>query len=170
MAKFLISKKEAEELVSGLRDDLLSAGRRIVKIIEARAWEPIGYASFTELWHERLDGVPLSGAIKAHVVYALLDTSTPEEIGSTVTGVSTKAARKLKEQKDLGKPADLASVRVNTYVRRPPSVPQMIHVEVSPLEYAAWTGIASLEKNNIGEYAANVLREHFSAKLHVVAA
>lgn len=164
-----ITKREAEELFNGLRDDLMSAERRIVRIIKTRAWEPLNYESFAQAWNERLDGISLAtGALKAHVVYALLDTMTPEEIGATVTGVSTRLARHLKREKEeFGKRPEDAEVVVRTFVRRRPTPPQTIRVEVTPAEYAAWASSAAVEGETIGEYSAEVLRRHFTRKLSV---
>jgi hypothetical protein len=158
-----ISKKAAEELFASLHDQLVNVQQTIIRIIETRAWEKLGYESFADAWKSRLADIPLATqALKAHVVYTLLETETPAWIGENVRGVTPTAAREMKRQKNAGVPPELATHRVRQYERRNPSPPSTLHISVSTYEYQSWVATAERKGENLADYCAEVLRKHFS--------
>lgn len=98
-----ISKHEAQALWNRLRAGLLGVERDIKKIVETRAWEPLGYISFVEAWNAELRGVEFTGAIQATVVLSLYDSgATPEEIAASVEGVGPVRAKAYKQAHSAG--------------------------------------------------------------------
>lgn len=161
-----MTKKAANELFDSLHEQIVDIEKTIIRIIETRAWEVLGYESFADAWKDRLSSIPLATKVmKAHVVYALLDTQTPEEIGGPggASGVSIDAARSLKRQKSAGVPANLASGRTRGGVEPKASpLPRTVRIVVDTDEYKAWTSVAAAAGETLDEYAGGVLRDHFS--------
>lgn len=84
----MTTKNEAKALVNSLRAGLLAISTALPKIVEARAWEPLGYVSFVELWRTELADLDLSGAPRAAAVYALLEAgATDDDVVECVKGV-----------------------------------------------------------------------------------
>lgn len=67
-----LATRQAGDLWDSLRDNLVNAEATLAKIIETRAWEPLGYSNSLEAWNDRLKGVRLAtDAMRAAVVYAM---------------------------------------------------------------------------------------------------
>ncbi|MEA1796714.1 hypothetical protein [Rhodococcus qingshengii] len=157
----------AEQLWSDLRGHFANAQEIISEIIATKAWEPLGYSTFAEAWTDRMAGVPLATeVVRAHVVYALFDDGLSEEEAVQALGIGSRvgisAAKRLKEQHELGVPAALASTRVRSHFRNKPSPPKTIHVELSPDEYAEFKAIAIAREMDVAELASVAVREYFS--------
>lgn len=136
----------APDVASAIRlwDDLKSALTKfeaaLEAVINARAWEPLGYASFAEAWADRMQGTRLSTSRQAAtVVYALLDGgASREEVLMSLgpgSGVAPMTLDRLIEQRSAGVPADLASTRVRSHERSRPSPPSRIVVELTHEEW-----------------------------------
>lgn len=83
-----MNKSQATKLWNTLRDNFLTLDNTLTKIIEAKAWEPLGYATFTEAWADKMSGVRLAGAMEATVVYAMLDAGADAtDVALSVSGV-----------------------------------------------------------------------------------
>lgn len=159
-----ISREAAESLWADLREAFVNAEVTLVKIIEARAWEPLGYGSFPEAWAGRMGGVRLaSEAVRCHVVYALLsEGQTDEQIVSTLGGqVGDQAISRLREQRDMGVPAGLATTRVRSHERSRPSPPETLHVRLTPAELADFKALADALGRDMRDEAAMAIRAHF---------
>lgn len=120
-----ISKHEAQALWNRLRAGLLGVERDIKKIVETRAWEPLGYVSFVEAWDAELRGVEFTGAIQATVVLSLYDSgATPEEIAAVVYDVGPSKAAHYQKAHAVGlTPADAYDhVSSMTAAKREPKV------------------------------------------------
>lgn len=89
----MTTKNEAKALVNKLRSGLLSLSTVLPKIVEVRAWEPLGYDTFADMWAAELGDLDLSGAPRAAAVYALLESgATDEEVTACVKGVGPARA------------------------------------------------------------------------------
>lgn len=89
----MITANEAKALVNSLRAGLLTLSTTLPKIVETRAWEPLGYVSLVELWRAELGDLDLSGAPRAAAVYALLEAgATDGEVVECVKGVGPVSA------------------------------------------------------------------------------
>ncbi len=88
------TKHEAQALWNRLRAGFLGVERDIKKIVETRAWEPLGYISFAEAWGAELHGVKFTGAMQAAVVLSLYDSgATAAEVAGAVAGVGAVSAQ-----------------------------------------------------------------------------
>lgn len=102
----------AERLWDRAHSAMLGWQQAIIDIITARAWEPIGYESFSKAWVERMADIELSAAVLPHVVYQFLsEGATVPEIADHVAGVGERTAERLKNQRDAGVPVEVASTR-----------------------------------------------------------
>lgn len=138
----------ANALWDELRSLLVRLEDVVDRIIEERAWEPLGYRDFAEAWADRMQGTRLATARQAAtVVYALLDAGqTRDEITETLgpgSGVGPAKVEVLARQHSNGVPAALAttSIRhnptvVRSHYRDAPSRPRTLHVELTEDEYA----------------------------------
>lgn len=106
-----ISKADAAVLWDDLRIGLLDVESTVRNIIEKRAWIPLGYASFAQAWAAETKGILLAGALRAEVVYTMMDTGSDDTeiaraIGSTTTVIGT-----VRENRAQGKPATASVFR-----------------------------------------------------------
>lgn len=89
-----MNKTQAQALWNRLRSGLLGVEQSLKEIVENRAWEPLGYASFSEAWKAELAGLKLAGAVQASAVLALYSSgATAEEVQEVVEGVGPKKAK-----------------------------------------------------------------------------
>lgn len=66
-----VTAEQASALWADLRGSFINAEKRIVEIIELKAWEPLGFESFAEAWASKMHGIRLATEeVRAHVVYA----------------------------------------------------------------------------------------------------
>lgn len=110
----MITKANAEKLVQQLRKGLLATQDAIEEIIATKAWKPLGYATFQELWNDRITDIELTGTMRATVVYAMFDEgATDIEAGKAVDGVGGVTASALRQAHRAGMPPKNAAVHVN---------------------------------------------------------
>jgi len=159
-----VTESEALKLWEDLRAGFVNQERLLVQIINERAWEPLGYASFVEAWNDRMQGVRLAtAALKAHVVYALLDDGMePSEAYQHLagSGIGPRVVESLAEKKALGIPPGRASV-VRSHYRSKPTERRFIHVELSPSEIAHFNALAEQSGRDMADEAAKAVRAHF---------
>ena len=130
----------AEKLWDRLASSMLDAQNTIVAIIEAKAWEPLGYESFEKAWVDKMSGFTISVEVQPTVVYQLLSEGlSVDQVAAAVKGVGTEIAETLKRQRDNGVPAELASRRSKRNGGTPrPRTTIFVHVgEVKLAEYEA---------------------------------
>lgn len=110
----------ASRLFERLRTAFLAVETALDDIIEARAWEPLGYASLTEAWADRMGDLRLSGSAQAYVAYALMDTgATPDDVADALHGVGPTTARELANARAAGLDAPDAAVRASRAAHAP---------------------------------------------------
>lgn len=161
-----VSQDEAEALWTEVRQSLVNLERCVARIIETRAWEPLGFDSFAQAWRVRMSGVRLSGApLQAAVVYQLLDEGADKDaILSTLgvgSGVGPAVVDALTRQRSAGVPPRLASTVVRQHERSLPGAPRFMHLEISPEEMAEFQAIAERRNLDPREEAVKAIRAHF---------
>lgn len=131
MTTATISQREAQALWNGLRAALISLDQNLQKIVETRAWEPLGYATFTEAWREQMSGVSMSGVQRVTAVYALMDSGASDnEVAMAVDGITPFRAERIRDAWAAGAKPHVAernsrterdAVAVSAHSRRAPS-------------------------------------------------
>lgn len=153
---------QAETLWAELREAFVSAEATIKRIIEMKAWEPLGYPTFAAAWTDRMAGLRLAtDCMRAHVAYALFDSGLSDGDVVRATGIGDRSTAALRHKKDNGVPPDLASTRVRAHDRSLPSEARILHVELAPGELAAFKDIAESRGRDLQEEAVKALRAHF---------
>lgn len=149
----------AEELWKKLHSNLLNAQTTIVEIIHARAWEPLGYESFSKAWIDRMSGITIAAEIRPHVVYELLaEGLDPSEVSDAVKGIGVDTAQSLNEQRNAGVPPDMASVR-RKFKKRPPST---IFVHVGEAAFRRYARIAKAHQVKVEDVSREAIAEMFN--------
>lgn len=116
-----MNQREAQALWNRLRGQLLGLDKTLKEIVDNRAWEPLGYSSFTECWKAEMAGVKLEGVMQVHAIYALYDSGATTEEIQVINGVGPEIAERaeLAYSKQLA-PADAERViRVRSFTRTP---------------------------------------------------
>lgn len=144
----------AEKLWERLVSSLLDAEKTIIAIIDAKAWEPLGYESFGKAWIDRMSTVTVAVEMRPHVVYQMFSEGlSPEEVSNAVKGIGADTAEVLKEQQDAGVPADQATQRRRRSVPRPRTT-IFVHVgEVALAEYERKAAAAGRKVEDIAREA-----------------
>lgn len=159
-----MTKSQALEMWANLRGHFVNAEKAIAVIIEAKAWEPLGFASFAEAWADRMQGVPLAtDSIRAHVVYAMFEAGLDDAAVLSATGIGSQIGPRsvdaLRRQKAAGVPAGMASTRVRTHLRCKPSAPRFVHVALHPDEYDRFRAMAKGLDIEPASLAAGLIRD-----------
>lgn len=162
-----LSKRAAETLMTEIRTGLVNVEALIIKAIEGRAWEVLGYSSFVEMWNDRMQGVRLATeGMRAVVVYAMFDAGlNPEEVVEQTQGqIGDRAAKSLFAQKKRGIPPKLATTRVRSYERSSTNCePKTVRIEVGNDVLVKYKGIAEARGLVFEDECAKALDKHFRA-------
>lgn len=158
-----ISKKKAETLWSDLRTNLLDAQDNISKIIATKAWEPLGYDTFTEAWTDRLGDLKLYGELRAVVVYAMFDEgATTADVTVSMSGVGPATAKALKQAHGKGLEAKDANTRSKIGERRDmstadPDKPRTVFVRMNADDYARLERAAANTSQTVSDAARTLI-------------
>lgn len=158
-----LSQKQATLLWSKLRQHFINAATVIEEIIERRAWEPLGYESFTEAWHSQMEGVTLAVEVRPHVVYQMLTEGYDyDAIAAAVKGVGRDRVESLDRQRRNGVPARDASMHVvREHLRKQPSAAAYVHVPVGPIALRRYREIAEKHDTTVEQIAAEAIAARF---------
>lgn len=159
-----MNKREAEKLWSELREGFVSLEQLIKKIIETKAWEPLGYNSFAAAWNDRMAGVPLAtDAARALVVYALFDDLGPEarDTALTIPGVGPSVVDAVEKARELGFDPQDGLHAVRRHLRKAPSAAHFVHVEFTADQYARFKAIAKRHNLDVDLIAKTAILERF---------
>ena len=120
-----MNKKQAEALVNKLQNGLLQVEEALNDIISTKAWEPLGYTSFAEMWEDRITplGLNITREIRGEVIYAMFDNGdSVEDISDAVKGVSESTVKAMKQAKGQGVSAKNSEAHVRAMNRKPVKV------------------------------------------------
>lgn len=159
----LISVDRATGMWDELRVTFVRLDFVIQNIIEYRAWEPLGYESFTAAWRDRMSGIRLQAGVDSHVVYQMIsdgldDREISEAVGGVGSGITPDGAAGFRRQKESGVPAEYA---VRGYRRKPPSKPSILHLEFATTEFAMFEAKAVRVGLDMKKFAADAVRKAF---------
>lgn len=137
----------AEQLWARVESGLLDVQNAIVAIIDSRAWETLGYESFSKAWIDRIAGrVTLAAEIQPHVVYQMFSEGlSPQQVADAVKGVTDRGARDLKRQRDAGTAPEDARITVRRHKRRPPCSAGFVHFKVDHETLLEWRRVVAAE-------------------------
>ena len=125
----------AEKLWERLATNLFDAQNAIIAIIQAKAWEPLGYESFEKAWVDKMSSFTLAVELQPLVIYQLLSEGlTADQVAEAVKGVGLDIVEHLKAQRDDGVPADHASRRPRRKASTRPWTTIFVHVGEAALE------------------------------------
>lgn len=173
----MITQRDAEKLWSDLRSAFNDAEFTLRRIVETKAWVPLGYGTFVQAWNDKMRGIRLaSTAAKAVVAYAMLEEGlTPEEVVEQTEGnIGDRVAERLADQREMGIPSDLASVvppsnpasgadetirRTHRMKKRGPAV--NIHVYVGSDKYNELRDIAVIRGLDLEDECRKAIYKHF---------
>lgn len=158
-----LTSAQAAELWGKLRQHFINAAAVIEEIIERRAWEPMGYESFSEAWHAQMGEVTLAAEVRPHVVYQMLTEGYDyDAIAEKVKGIGRDRAESLDRQRRNGVPAKDASMSVvREHLRKRPSTAGFIHVEVGPIALRRYREIAEKRETTVEQIAAEAIARRF---------
>ncbi|SBS73899.1 Gp49 [uncultured Mycobacterium sp.] len=158
-----IDEKQALQLWNDLRQHFINAAAVIEEIIEKRAWIPLGYESFAEAWHSRMGDVTLAVEVRPHVVYQMLTEGYDyDAVAAKVKGVGRDRAESLDRQRRNGVPARDASMStVREHLRKKPSGPAWIHVDVGPIALKRYQKLAEKHDTTVEQIAAEAIAARF---------
>lgn len=171
-----ISMKQAQKLWALLRQHFVNFERTLEEIVETRAWEPMGFASFSEAWHHHMRDVTLAAEFRPHVVYAMLaEGASVDDVAAGVKGIRRDRAESLKRQRESGVPANLASMStkwhnkqddetvVSEHVRKKPAQASTVHIDLTAMKYKRYQRIAKKVGASLEDICREAIDEKFKA-------
>lgn len=163
-----LSERDALALWEELRSAMTNLDRLVRRVVETKAWEPLGYSTFSEAWSARMQGTRLgTSSMAAHVVYALIDEGMDRDTALLTLGPSSGIGPRkfdaLARQRDNGVPPHLATTVVREHFREKPTAPHVIHVELSHDEWLDFRALADANGCDMADEAAKAVRSHFRA-------
>ena len=158
-----LTRKQALALWGKLRQHFIDAAKVMEDIIEQRAWEPLGYDSFAEAYTAQMGDVTLAVEVRPHVVYQMLTEGYDyEEVAEVVKGVGRDRVESLDRQRRNGVPAKDASLSVvRRHLRKKPTAPSTIHVEVGTIVMRRYQKIAEKLGTTVEQVAAEAIAQKF---------
>lgn len=156
---------EARKLVRQLRQHLGNAHAVMGQIIEKKAWEPLGYESFTALWDAELAEVSFVNDIRPQVVYQMFDEGVDDDtIASSVKGAGIETVKSLKSQRNNGVPVEQA--RPGERRGRKPGTGNtgVVHVVVGWEKLQEWREIAKDYDTTVEDKMLELATEWFESE------
>lgn len=153
----------AEKLWDRLEKGFLDTQNTIIAIIESKAWEPLGYESFSKAWVDRImSKVTVASELRPHVVYQMFSEGlTAEQVADAVKGITTESANELKRQRNNGVPADQATTVVRRHHRRKPGNWSFLHIKVDTDTLKEWKRLAKEHNKDMTEVAHEAVTAAF---------
>ena len=143
----------AEKLWERLHSGLLDSQKSIIAIIEAKAWEPLGYESFSKAWIDKMTDITIAVELRPHVVYEMFkDGLRPEDAARVVPGIGIETAKALKRQRDNGVPANKATTVVRQHNRGRPQK-HWLSIELDAEVHQEWHRIAKEHNTTVADIA-----------------
>ena len=158
-----ISKRKAEALWASMSEALTNFEASLGEVIETRAWEPLGYKSFSEAWADRMSTHVLSSPVgKATVVYQMLDEGiVPDEIALSTSGLGPTQVETLAQKKANGvRVADATTFRRRETFVNFPTEARTLHIKPSKRDYDKFCKIAlelGVSNEELGKQAVRIV-------------
>lgn len=159
-----LSQKQAEALLTGIREGFVNVERKIIEFAQGEGWVALGYSSFTACWDERMGDLKLnSNAVKGVVVSAMLkEGASTDDITDTVAGVGPVAVETIQKRLKQNVPPDMTLVR--EYVRIPTrQAARTVHVKLTAATYKRYQQIAKRAGSSLEAEGEVALRLHFAS-------
>jgi hypothetical protein len=167
-----ISKAAAEKLWNEIRENAFNLEKNLLKAIESKSWEPLGYDSFIAVYNDRLKGIRLATDwIKINVVYAMLevddDTTAVTSTLGLSSGVSRETVERIKHLKDSGRTpeeAEGAGLRVRVAANVNPALREtrvIVVGDISHETYALYEKKARMQRSSVRKLARAFIEEGF---------
>ena len=118
----MITKNEAKALFNSLRSSLLGLDRDLKKLVDTRAWEPLGYVSLAEAWAAELADIDYTDrpVARAAAIYALFETgASDDDVMRCVKGVGPATVSVWRGSFADGVPEKAAPAHVTAMSRKP---------------------------------------------------
>jgi hypothetical protein len=169
---------DAIKLWDQLRMGLFLVTDTIEKIIEQRAWEPLGYESFFEAWDDKMSDISLAKEIQIRAVYQMLAEGVDvDRIAMANKGIGPGTVENIKRERENGVPAELAKglpsrgrrtppppfskpIYVRPHGREKASPDSVIKIDVGPTMFAEYARIAK----KLGRSVPDIAKEAIEAK------
>lgn len=150
---------QAETLWSSLRGNLLAVEDDIRTIIDNRAWEPLGFASFADCWADRMRGLKLPAELRAVVVYAMFDDGAADrDVALAVAGVGAQTVIDLRKGHNMGMDAKDSVALTRPKFRKAKTQPtRYVTVSVTVAEHDALVAAAESADIALGDYVHMLL-------------
>lgn len=134
-----MTPEEARDLWQNLRDALSNTEKAIQRIIETKAWEPLGYDSFVQAWKAENNGSFLATELRAPVVLAMFEEgASDDEVRNSLgsgSGVSKGTVGEIRRQDENGVPAGEINVREHSRRETPAYVNLSVSLPKETLRY-----------------------------------
>lgn len=166
-----ITQRQATKLWEQLRSHFVNAQKVIEEIIETQAWEPMGYASFSEAWTAQMSDITIATEIRPYVVYQMItEGASDEQVAAHVKGVGRDRAAALRRQRGNGVPAAHASLHVRAedqsvvreHLRAKPSAPDTVHLKLGTVKLRRYQKIAKKRGMSVEDIALQAIEARFS--------
>lgn len=155
-----ITRTTAAELWVSLRNSFAVTTSTIEKIIETKAWEPLGYSSFREAWTEEIGlDEPMSQTVVDMVAvrFALEGADDSELLSLKGIGPKKLHGVKIAASVGLDKPVQRRATQASL-----PGPSRRISVEFTPEERERFTALAEADGSNLTREAEKAIRSWFS--------
>lgn len=163
-----LSERQAIKLWGQLRTHFVNAQRVMEEIIELRAWEPMGYASFSEAWTAQMSDITIATEIRPHVVYQMItEGRTDADIATAIKGIGRDSAAALRRQKGSGVSAKYASARrekptvVKQHLRKLPAPSSALHLELGVVKLRRYQRIAKKHGMSVEDISLQAIETRF---------
>lgn len=160
MTEVTVETASPEELWSSLRTLFGDVRHAIERIIQTKAWRPLGYDTFVAAWDDRMKGVGLANAVKPYVIYAMLDEGLALEDVVRATGWEAEQVHRGALDHAAGVPVEGATV-VRTHYRGPKTRAKMVHVEFASDEYFWLREITKAQARDLTAESKAAVIAHF---------
>ncbi|HKS94584.1 MAG TPA: hypothetical protein VJV74_00460 [Terriglobia bacterium] len=168
--------KDAIDLWDQLRVGLFLVEDTIQKIIEQKAWEPLGYDSFFEAWDDKMSDISLAKEIQIRAAYQMLAEGVDaDRIAMSVKGIGPRTVENIKRERENGLTADQArgaaprtsatrdkpNFRRSTFTKDP-EPRSVIKIDVGPTMFAEYARIAKKLGRSVPDIAKEAIEARFA--------
>lgn len=157
----MMTPEEAQRLWDSLKALLTDTREAIQEIIKTRAWEPLGFKTFSDAWKANMSEIELARELRPYVVYQLLSEGrSTDDVADAVKGVGPETAEELDRQRRNGVPAEFAVVR--KHFRRKPCQPDTIHLKIGKTMLAEYQRISAVVGAGVEDIAKEAISQRFA--------